>query len=75
LLDALKVAGIGAAVGLCMALALSRFLESFVFEVGTTDPWVLSAAVALSVAVALLAAVVPARRAGAADPIDALAAE
>jgi len=70
-----QVATIGAVVGLVLASALSRFLESFVFEVGTTDPWVLSAAAALSAAVALLAAVVPARRAAAADPIHALAAE
>ena len=56
-----------------MAVVLSRFLQSFVFEVATSDPWVLAAATILALVMALLAAVVPAVRAGGADPVDALA--
>ena len=75
LCDGLRIALIGAIAGLALALALSRFLESFGFEVATTDPWVLAAATSMAIGVALLAILVPALRAGLADPIEALAAE
>ena len=75
LFDAMKIAGVGTAIGLAVALALSRTLESFVFGIEPTDPWVLAAATAMSIAVALLASYVPARRAGVADPMEALSTD
>jgi putative ABC transport system permease protein len=62
----------GLAAGLLCALALTRFLSHMLFEVRTTDV-ATSAGVALLLAgVALLASYVPAHRAAAVDPSQAL---
>jgi putative ABC transport system permease protein len=64
--------GIGLAIGLAGALALTRFLASFLYSVRPSDP-VTFAVVALALAgVALLAAYIPARRATRVDPMVAL---
>ncbi len=70
--QALKVAGIGAAVGLATALAGSRILTSLLFEVSPTDPVALLGACALLLAVAVVAALVPAQRAARIDPAQML---
>ena len=75
LVDGLKIAGAGSAVGIGLSLLFARLLESFVFEVGTADPFVFSAAVVVSLCVALVAVVVPTRRAGAVDPTVTLRTE
>lgn len=75
LLSGLTIAGVGTAIGLALALALSRSLEGFVFHIPTQDPWVLAGAAALSVGAALLASYRPARRAGRADPVEALSSD
>ena len=64
--------GSGLVVGLLITGALSRLLESFLFGVSPTNPLVLSACCALLLAVALLAALSPARRATRVDPAIAL---
>ena len=51
---------------------LSRFLGTFLFGVEPTDPATLIVMGSLFTAVALLACWVPARRAAAVDPMDAL---
>jgi predicted permease len=62
----------GIAVGLVSAVALSRFLSKLLFGVKPTDP-VIYTVVSLSLlAVALAACFIPARRAAATDPVDAL---
>ncbi len=71
----LVIAAVGVAIGLAGALFATRFLTSLLFGVTTND-----LATWLAVPVALLlvaagAALVPARRAAAVDPIDALRAE
>ena len=71
----LKVAALGALAGLALSLVAVRFLESFLYEVETTDPWVVAAAMALALIASLIATWLPARRAAAADPVEALAAE
>jgi putative ABC transport system permease protein len=64
--------GIGIAAGVSGALALRGLLTGFLFEVKASDPATLvSTAVVLSV-VALLACLVPARRATKVDPLVAL---
>ena len=70
--QALTVAAAGALAGLLGALAGSRLLTTMLFEVSPTDPVALLGACGLLLAVALLAAYVPARRATKVDPMVAL---
>ena len=70
--QALTVAAAGALAGLLAALAGSRLLTTMLFEVSPTDPVALLGACGLLLAVALLAAYVPARRATKVDPMVAL---
>jgi ABC-type antimicrobial peptide transport system permease subunit len=67
---ALVLTGIG--IGLPLALLLSRSLASLVFRAEALDPDVLVLVVAVTGSVALLACVVPARRAARTEPVDAL---
>lgn len=62
----------GAVVGLAAALAATRTLRAFLFEVSAMDPATVAAVTALVIAVALMAALLPARRAMRLDPIAAL---
>jgi ABC-type antimicrobial peptide transport system permease subunit len=69
------LAGTGLLLGLAGALALTRLLQSLLFSVSATDPFVLGGISALLAAVALLACWLPARRAARVDPLVALKAE
>ena len=71
----LALACVGIAVGLSAALGVTRLMESLLFGVQPIDaPTYVAVAVSL-VAVAALASWLPARRASAVDPAEALAAE
>jgi macrolide transport system ATP-binding/permease protein len=63
---------IGLAISVPTALASSKFIESFLFELTPTDPRALGGAVALLMSAALLAGYLPARRASRIDPLTAL---
>jgi putative ABC transport system permease protein len=65
----------GALAGLAAALAFSGLMKGLLFEIGPRDPLTFIAAPALFVAVALVAAYVPARRAARVSPMTALRAE
>jgi len=65
----------GTTIGLAAALAGGRFLESTLFGVGSRDPGVLASATIATVALALLACWLPARRAAAVSPVEALRSE
>ncbi len=67
--------GAGVALGLIAAVGLTRFLAGLLFAVSPLDATIFVAVAALLAAVALLASYVPARRATAVDPMQALRAE
>ena len=60
--------GIGVAIGAVGTAVLARLLASFLFGVSTVDPIAFAAASAALLIVGLLAAFVPAHRAGTVDP-------
>jgi predicted permease len=69
---ALVLACVGLGLGVAGALALTRLIKSFLFEVSATDPLTFVAAAALLLLVTAAAAYVPARRAANVDPMTAL---
>jgi predicted permease len=71
----LRLAGIGAAVGLVAAAGLTRLMSSLLFGVTALDPATYAAVSALLVAAAVLASYLPTRRAIAVDPVQALRTE
>ena len=75
LVGAMKPSLLGIVVGLAAALALTRLVESQLFEVKASDPLVLVASVGLLGAVAALTVYLPARRASKVDPMIALHAD
>ena len=64
--------GVGILIGLAGALALTRFLESLLFEVKPTDPATFAAVALALLMVAVVACGIPARRAMKIEPIEAL---
>jgi ABC-type antimicrobial peptide transport system permease subunit len=66
----LALAGVG--VGLIVALAMSRVIQSMLYGLRPTDPITSAAAATLLVAIALAASWIPARKAARIDPIHAL---
>jgi putative ABC transport system permease protein len=75
LVEGLSLAGIGLAIGLAAALALSRTMSTMLYDVSATDPTTFAAIAAAAVLVAMLATVVPAMRAIRVDPVTALRTE
>jgi predicted lysophospholipase L1 biosynthesis ABC-type transport system permease subunit len=73
--EGLAPTAIGLVVGVLLATLLTRAMASALFGVGPLDPVALSAAPVLLFAVAFVACLVPARRAIADDPLDALRAD
>jgi putative ABC transport system permease protein len=75
LVRGLALAAGGAAIGVVGALALTRLLSNELYDVKATDPVTFAAVTLLLVTIALLATLVPARRAARVDPIVALRSE
>ena len=71
----LLLAGIGAVLGLAAAAGLTRLMSSLLFGVKALDPLTYAGVATILIAAAALASYLPARRATAVDPIDALRAE
>jgi predicted permease len=72
---ALSQAAIGLAVGLPLTFAAGRLLQHTLYQTSSFQPLVLLAVTALLLASALVAAVIPARRAASIDPMQALRSE
>jgi macrolide transport system ATP-binding/permease protein len=66
---------LGLGIGIPMALFCVRFVKSQLYEVTDADARVMTSAIITLVAAALIAAVVPARRAASIDPVQALRME
>jgi putative ABC transport system permease protein len=73
--EGMKLALIGALLGLGGALALTRLLKTLLFGVSATDPLTFIVIAALLIIVALLACWIPARRAASMDPLVSLRVE
>jgi predicted permease len=68
----LAVAGIGVAVGLAGGLVLTRLMQALLFGVSATDPLTFGAVSVALLGVSALASYIPARRASAVGPAEAL---
>jgi predicted permease len=66
---------VGIAIGLVLAAAIARGIESLLFETSSTDPLVFAGVSLMLVAIALVATFIPARRAASTDPLNALRAD
>jgi len=66
---------IGLVIGIAAAFALGRLIASQLFEVSAHNPALLGGATVLLAAIALLACLLPARRAALVDPVQALRTE
>ncbi len=71
----LLLSGIGAACGLVAAFLLTRLMKSILFDVSPADPLTYTAVCAGLIFAAMLASYLPARKAAAVDPSEALRAE
>lgn len=75
LVDGLRLALIGLILGLGFAAVLGRFVKDLLYETPPTDPWVWGGAAAALGGAAIVACLLPAWRAGRADPVSTLKAE
>jgi putative ABC transport system permease protein len=70
--EAVKLVFLGLFLGLVCALALTRLVAHFLFQLSPYDPAILAIAAGVLVAVGALAGYLPARRAMRVDPVTAL---
>jgi predicted permease len=71
----LKLIAVGGAIGLMLALGVSRLVSGLLFGINALDPFTFLAVPAVLGGAAILAAYIPARRASRVDPVTALRAE
>ncbi len=73
--EGLLLASIGVAIGLVAAAGLMRLMKSLLFGISPLDPLTYASVPVILVAATVLASYLPARRAAAVDPVEALRAE
>jgi len=70
--DGVGLAAIGVGIGVMVAIGVTRFLRSLLYDVSPTDPVILVGTCLTLLLVALAASWIPARRAASVDPSEAL---
>jgi predicted permease len=73
--QSLRLAGIGAAIGLAIAIPIAHAFRGAILGISPLDPVAVGFVTMLLVVTALVAGAVPARRAAAVDPVKALRAD
>ena len=73
--NGLMLAGVGMAIGLLAAVGLTRLMSSLLFGVSPLDLPTYAAVPIVLAGATVLASYLPARRAAAVDPVEALKAE
>jgi putative ABC transport system permease protein len=73
--DGALLTAVGVVIGMVAAFALTRMIETMLFQTPVTDPATLSAVATVIAVAAMLACWVPARRSTRVDPVIALRAE
>lgn len=71
----IRLAAVGSAVGLALAFAGARLVQSLLFQTDARDPATLATVTALLFAAAIFACAIPALRAARVDPLTTLRAE
>jgi ABC-type antimicrobial peptide transport system permease subunit len=72
MIESLRLAGAGVLLGVGISLIVNRMLSTLLFEVQPSDPLTLVGVSALLIGVAVVASLMPARRASRVDPIEVL---
>jgi predicted permease len=72
LAEAVRLAGLGAALGVAGSIVTTRFLSGMLFEISPLDPWTIAGSAVLLIGAAAVACYVPVRRAVRADALAAL---
>ena len=70
--EGMILAAVGSAIGIAGALAAGKVLTTLLYQVKPGDPFILAATTGLLALVALVACLLPARRAARLDPANAL---
>jgi putative ABC transport system permease protein len=73
--DAVRMAGIGAAIGIALALIAAPLVQAMLFETSAREPATVVTAALVLVGVAIGASAIPAWRASRVDPLEVLRAE
>jgi predicted permease len=70
--EGMKPVFVGTVVGLCLALSLTRFMQTLLYGVTAADPLTFALILSALLTVCVLANLIPARRAARTDPLTAL---
>jgi predicted permease len=73
--DGVRLVGLGLVIGVPLSLFAGRFVQGFLFGIGSADPVTYVGVTLLLGAVATVACLLPARRAASVDPVQSLRSE